>query len=253
METDMKITVIGGSGRIGSRLVEKLRARGHEVIAASPNSGVNTITGEGLADAMKGADVVVDVANSPSFEEKAATEFFETSNRNLLAAEKAAGVKHHVALSVVGTERPLGIGYFRAKQAQERLIKASGIPYTILHSTQFFEFIDGIIQAGTENGSIRVSPALVQPIAVDDVVAALAELTLEPALNDTVEVAGPDARSLDGFAREYLAAKGDPRRIIADVHARYFGAELDDTSLMPGDHPRFGSTSFEDWLSRGQA
>ena len=249
----MKITVIGGSGRIGSRLVEKLRARGHKVLAASPNSGVNTITGEGLADALKGAQVVVDVANSPSFEEKAATEFFETSNRNLLAAEKAAGVGHHVALSVVGTERPLGIGYFRAKQAQERLIKASGVPYTILHSTQFFEFIDGIIQAGTENGTIRVSPALVQPIAVDDVVSALAELTLEPALNDTVEVAGPEAHSLDSFAREYLAAKGDSRQIIADVHARYFGAELDDTSLMPGDHPRFGSTSFEDWLGRSPA
>jgi len=248
----MKIVVIGGSGRIGSRLVQKLRAKGHEVTAASPNSGVNTITGEGLAEALKGAEVVVDVANSPSFEEQAATTFFETSGRNLLAAEKAAGVKHHVALSVVGTERPLGIGYFRAKQAQERLIKESGIPYTILHSTQFFEFIDGIIQAGTENGTIRVSPALVQPIAVDDVVAALTELTLEKPLNDTVEVAGPDARALDGFAREYLAAKGDTRPIVADVHARYFGAELDDNSLMPGDHPRFGSTSFEDWLSTSQ-
>jgi len=244
----MKITVIGGSGRIGSKLVQKLRARGHEVISASPSSGVNTLTGEGLADALKDAQVVVDVANSPSFDEQAATEFFETSCHNIFAAEKAAGVGHHVALSVVGTERPLGIGYFRAKQTQERLIKQSGIPYTILHSTQFFEFIDGIIQAGTENGTIHVSPALVQPIAADDVAEALAQITIARPLNDTVEVAGPDACSLDSFAREYLAAKGDKRQIVADVHARYFGAELDDSSLMPGDHPRFGTTSFEDWL-----
>jgi uncharacterized protein YbjT (DUF2867 family) len=249
----MKIVVIGGSGRIGSRLVQKLVAKGHDVVSASPASGVNTLTGEGLVEAFKDAQVVVDVANSPSFEEQAATEFFETSGRNIFAAEKAAGVKHHVALSVVGTERPLGIGYFNAKQAQERLIKASGIPYTILHSTQFFEFIDGIIQSGSENGTVHVSPALVQPIAADDVAAALAELTLAPPINDTVEVAGPDAHPLDMFAREYLAAKGDMRQIIADVHARYFGAELDDSSLMPGDHPRFGSTSFEDWLGRSLA
>jgi len=246
----MKITVIGGSGRIGSRLVQKLRSKGHEVVSASPNTGVNTITGDGLADALKGAEVVVDVANSPSFEEQAATVFFETAGRNIFAAEKTAGVKHHVALSVVGTERPLDIGYFRAKQAQERLIKNSGIPYTILHSTQFFEFIDGIVQAGAQGGTIHVSPALVQPIAADDVAEALAELTVAPPLNDTVEVAGPEALSLDTFAREYMAAKGDTRQLITDVHARYFGAELDDTSLMPGDHPRFASTSFEDWLDR---
>jgi uncharacterized protein YbjT (DUF2867 family) len=246
----MKITVIGGSGRIGSRLVQKLRAKGHQVVSASPSTGVNTLTGEGLAQAMAGTQVVVDVANSPSFDEQAATEFFETSGRNIFAAEKAADVKHHVALSVVGTERPLGIGYFRAKQAQEKLIKASGVPYTILHSTQFFEFIDGIIQSGSENGAIHVSPALVQPIAADDVAAALADLALAPPLNDTVEVAGPDACSLDTFAREYMAAKGDKRQLVADVHARYFGAELDDSSLMPGGHPRFGSTSFEDWLGQ---
>jgi uncharacterized protein YbjT (DUF2867 family) len=246
----MKIVVIGGSGRIGSRLVQKLRAKGHEVVSASPSSGVNTLTGEGLADAFQDAQVVVDVANSPSFDEQAATGFFETSGRNILAAEKLAGVKHHVALSVVGTERPLGIGYFRAKQAQERLIKTGGIPYTILHSTQFFEFIDGIIQSGTVNGAIHVSPALVQPIAADDVAQALAELALARPLNGTVEVAGPDAWPLDKLARQYLAAKGDSRQIVADAHARYFGAELDDTSLMPGDHPRFGSTSFEDWLDR---
>lgn len=244
----MKIVVIGGTGRIGSRLVQKLAAKGHEAVAAAPSSGVNTLTGEGLAEALKDAQVVVDVANSPTFDEKPATEFFETSARNIFAAEKAAGVKHHVALSVVGTERPLGIGYFRAKLVQEKLIKASGIPYTILHSTQFFEFIDGIIQSSIVNGAIHVSPALVQPIAADDVAKALADLALAPPLNGTVEVAGPDACSLDKFARTYLAAKNDPRQVIADVHARYFGAELDDTSLMPGAHPRFGSTSFEDWL-----
>jgi uncharacterized protein YbjT (DUF2867 family) len=197
--------------------------------------------------------VVVDVANSPSLEEKAALEFFETSGRNICAAEKAAGVKHHVALSVVGTERPLGIGYFRAKQAQEKLIKASGIPYTILHSTQFFEFIDGIIQSGAEGNVTHVSPALVQPIAADDVASALCGLALGHPLNGTIEVAGPDACSLDTFAREYLAAKGDPRQVVADTHALYFGAELDDTSLMPGDHPRFASTSFEDWLNRSSS
>jgi uncharacterized protein YbjT (DUF2867 family) len=246
----MKVVVIGGTGRIGSRLVQKLRSKSHEAVAAAPSSGVNTLTGEGLAQALTGAQVVVDVANSPTFDEQVATEFFETSGRNIFAAEKAAGVKHHVALSVVGTERPLGIGYFRAKQAQEELIKASAIPYTILHSTQFFEFIDGIIQSGTVNGVIHVSPALVQPISADDVAEALTELTLAPPLNGTVEVAGPDACSLDKFARKYLAAKGDTRQIIADVHARYFGAELDDTSLMPGDHPRLGSTRFEDWLSQ---
>jgi len=244
----MKIVVIGGTGRIGSRLVQKLRDKGHEVIAAAPSSGVNILTGEGLVQAMAGAVVVVDVANSPSFEEQAALEFFETSGRNVFAAERAAGVKHHVALSVVGTERPLGIGYFRAKLAQEKLIKESGIPYTILHSTQFFEFIDGIIQSGTEGNVIHVSPALVQPIAADDVAAALAALALGAPQNTTIEIAGPDACSMDKFAREYLAAKGDGRRIVADVHARYFGAELDDSSLMPGDHPRFASTSFEDWL-----
>jgi uncharacterized protein YbjT (DUF2867 family) len=249
----MKIVVIGGTGRIGSRLVQKLGNKGHEVIAAAPSSGVNTITGEGLAQAMAGASVVVDVANSPSFEEQAAVEFFETSGRNIFAAERAAGVTHHVALSVVGTERPLGIGYFRAKLAQERLIKDSGIPYTILHSTQFFEFIDGIIQAGAEGDVIHVSPALVQPIAADDVAAALAALALGAPQNTTIEIAGPDASSMDKFAREYLIAKGDGRRIVADVHARYFGAELDDSSLMPGDHPRFAATSFEDWLSHARA
>jgi uncharacterized protein YbjT (DUF2867 family) len=242
----MKIVVIGGSGLIGTKLVNRLREKGHEVLAASPNSGVNTVTGE----AMKGAKVVVDVANSPSFEDRAALEFFKRSGRNLLGAEAAFGVGHHLALSVVGTERLLESGYFRAKIAQENLIKASGIPYTILRSTQFFEFVAGIIKSGTEGDAIRLSPALVQPIASDDVAAALAELTLGPPLNATVEVAGPQACPLDKIAQKYLTANGDTRQVIADVHARYFGTELNDKSLTPGDRPRLGSIRFADWLSR---
>lgn len=249
----MKIVIIGGSGLIGTKLVNRLRQNGHDIVAASPDSGVNTVTGEGLAEALAGAQVVVDVANSPSFEDRAVLEFFETSGRNLLAAEAAAGVGHHLALSVVGTERLLESGYFRAKMAQENLIKASGIPYTILHSTQFFEFISGIIKSGSEGDVIRLSPALVQPIASDDVAAALAELTVGPPLNATVEVAGPEACPLDKFARKFLAANSDKRQVIADVHARYFGAELNDRSLTPGDHPRLGSIRFEDWLSRASA
>jgi uncharacterized protein YbjT (DUF2867 family) len=249
----MKIVVIGGSGLIGTKLVNRLREKGHEVVAASPDSGVNTITGEGLTQALAGAQVVVDVANSPSFEDKAVLEFFETSGRNLMTAEAAAGVGHHLALSVVGTERLPESGYLRAKMAQENLIKASGIPYTILHSTQFFEFISGIIKSATEGDVIRLSPALLQPIASDDVVAALAELAVGPPLNATVEVAGPEACPLDKFARKLLAASGDRRQVIADVHARYFGTELNDRSLTPGDHPRLGSIRFEDWLSRTSA
>jgi uncharacterized protein YbjT (DUF2867 family) len=249
----MKIVVIGGSGLIGSKLVKRLREAGHEVMAASPDTGVNTITGEGLREALAGAQVVVDVANSPSFEDNAVLEFFETSGRNLLAAEKAAGVGHHLALSVVGTERLPESGYLRAKMAQENLIKASGIPYTILHSTQFFEFIGGIIKSGSQGDVIRLSPALVQPIASDDVIPVLAELTVGPPLNATVEVAGPEARPLDKFARKFLEASGDRRQVIADVHAQYFGTELNDRSLTPGDHPRLGPTRFADWLSRTSA
>jgi uncharacterized protein YbjT (DUF2867 family) len=249
----MKIVVIGGSGLIGSKLVKRLREAGHEVMAASPDTGVNTITGEGLREALAGAQVVVDVANSPSFEDIAVLEFFETSGRNLLAAEKAAGVGHHLALSVVGTERLPESGYLRAKMAQENLIKASGIPYTILHSTQFFEFIGGIIKSGSQGDVIRLSPALVQPIASDDVIPVLAELTVGPPLNATVEVAGPEARPLDKFARKFLEASGDRRQVIADVHAQYFGTELNDRSLTPGDHPRLGPTRFADWLSRTSA
>jgi uncharacterized protein YbjT (DUF2867 family) len=245
----MKIVVIGGTGLIGSKTVAILRQGGHEVVAASPDTGVNTITGEGLAEALAGAQVVVDLANSPSFEDKAALEFFETAGRNLLAAEAAAGVGHHLALSVVGADRLPEAGYLRAKVAQEKLIKASGIPYTILRSTQFFEFIGRIAESGADGDVIRLSPALVQPIASDDVVAALADLVVGQPLNATVEVAGPEASPLDKFASKFLAASGDRRQVIADVHARYYGTELDDRSLTPGDHPRLGSIRFEDWLS----
>ncbi len=249
----MKIVAIGGSGLIGSNLVNRLRQKGHEVLAASPNSGVNTVTGEGLAQALAGAQVVVDVANSPSFEDRAVLEFFEASGRNLLAAEAAAGVGHHLALSVVGTERLLESGYFRAKMAQENLIKASGIPYTILRSTQFFEFVNSIVKSGVDGDAIRLSPALVQPIASDDVAAALADLAVGSPLNATVEVAGPEACPLDKFARKLVAVTGDRRQVIADIHARYYGVKLNDQSLTPGDHPRLGSTRFEDWLSHSPA
>jgi uncharacterized protein YbjT (DUF2867 family) len=252
-EEAMKIVVIGGSGLIGSKLVNRLRQMDHEVVAAAPNTGVNTITGEGLADALQGAQVVVDVANSPSFDAKPALEFFETSGRNLLAAEKAAGVRHHLALSVVGTDRLLESGYFRAKMAQENLIKASGIPYTILHSTQFFEFIDAIIKSGVDGDVIRLSPALIQPIASDDVVAALADLTVGAPVNGTVEVAGPKQYALDALARTVLAAKNDRRQVIPDVHARYYGAALSEDTLTPGDHPRFAPTRFEDWFTPAMA
>lgn len=249
----MKIVVIGGSGLIGTNLVGRLRQNGHEVVAASPSSGVNTITGDGLAEVLVGAQVVVDVANSPSFEARAVLEFFETSGRNLLAAEAAAGVGHHVALSVVGTERLLESGYFPAKLAQEKLIKDSGIPYTILRATQFFEFVGAIIQAGTDGDVIRLSPALFQPIASDDVAAALADLAVAPPVNGMIEVAGPEPLPLDKLARQFLAAKGDCRQVIADVHARYFGAAIDDRSLTPGEHPRLGPTRFEEWLSHSSA
>jgi uncharacterized protein YbjT (DUF2867 family) len=244
----MKIVVIGGTGLIGSKVVARLRGMGHEVVAASPASGVNTITGDGLLDAVTGASVVVDVANSPSLDDQTSMEFFQTSGRNLHAAEAAAGVGHHLALSVVGAERLLDSGYLRAKMAQEKLIRDSGIPYTILHSTQFFEFIGRIAESGANGSAIYLSPALVQPIASDDVAAALADLAVGPPLNATVEIAGPDKWPLDQLARKLLTASGDGRTVIADAHARYFGAELDDRSLTPGDHPRFGPTRFDDWL-----
>jgi len=247
----MNIVVIGASGLIGSKLVSLLRTRGHQVVAASPSTGVNTLTAEGLAAALAGAQVVIDVANSPSFEDKAVMDFFRTSGRNLLAAEAAASVGHHIALSVVGADRLPESGYLRAKVAQEELIKASKIPYTILRSTQFFEFIGRLADSATRE--IRLSPALVQPIASDDVVAALADLAGGPPLNGTVEVAGPGAYPLDKLVRKFLASRGDKRPVVADIHARYFGAELDDRSLTPGEQPRFGRTAFDDWLNGASA
>ena len=250
----MKIVVIGGSGLIGSNVVNRLRRKGHEVLAASPASGVNTITREGLAEALLGAQVVVDVANSPSFEDKAVLEFFEKSGRNLLAAEAAAGVGHHVALSVVGTDRNPESGYLRAKLAQENLIKTSKIPYTILQSTQFFEFVGAIVQSGTDGDAIRLSPALLQPIAANDVAAALAEIALAAPMNGTVEIGGPEKIPLDAIGRQYLVARNDKRRVIADAKARYFGTELNDKSLTPaGQHPLVGPTNFKDWLSNSSA
>jgi uncharacterized protein YbjT (DUF2867 family) len=249
----MKIVVIGGTGLIGSKLVNNLRERGHDVLAASPSTGVNSITREGLAEAMNGTDVVVDVANAPSWEDQAVLDFFETSSRNLLAAEAAAGVRHHVALSIVGTELLPEAGYFRAKAAQESLIKASCVPYTLLRATQFFEFVGGIVQSFTVGEQICVSPALIQPIASDDVAAALTEVVLAAPVNGTVEVAGPEAMPLDELARRFLRATGDTREVVPDVHARYFGALLDDQSLTPGQHPRLGAIRFEDWIARSAA
>ena len=249
----MKIVVIGGSGLIGTKLVKKLRERGHEALAASPSSGVNTITGEGLAAALAGAQVVVDVSNSPSWEDKAVLEFFETSTRNVLAAEAAAGVGHHVALSVVGTERLLQSGFFRAKMAQEQLIQASNVPYTIVRSTQFFEFVDGIAQSATDGQTVRLSPAHIQPIVSDDVAAALAEVTLRAPVNGMIEIAGPERLGLDELVRRFLRAKQDARQVVTDVHARYFGIDVNDHSLTPGDNPRIGPTRFDDWLSRSAA
>jgi uncharacterized protein YbjT (DUF2867 family) len=249
----MKIVVIGGSGLIGSKVVSLLRGKGHEVLAASPNTGVNTITREGLAEALAGAGVVVDVANSPSFEDKAVLEFFETAGRNLLAAEAAAGVGHHVALSVVGADRLPESGYMRAKAAQERLIQGSTIPYTIVRSTQFFEFVNAITQSAAEGDAIRLSPALLQPIASDDVASALTAVAIGEPANGIVELAGPEKIPLDALARLHLAHASDRREVIADIHARYFGTELDDTSLTPGAAPLLGSIRFEDWLRSSSA
>lgn len=244
----MKVVVIGGTGLIGTKLVKILRQSGHEAVAASPSSGVNIVTGEGLADAFAGARVVVDVANSPSFEDQAVLKFFETSGRNILAAEAVAGVGHHVALSVVGTERMLKSGYFRAKMAQEKLIKASKIPYTIVQSTQFFEFLGAIAQSGTDGHTVRLPSALVQPIASDDVASAMADVAVGAPLNGTIEIAGPERVSLAEIIRRFLGATQDPRQVIADARASYFGVELNDQSLTPGHNPRLGSIQFEQWL-----
>ena len=246
----MKIVVLGGTGLIGKKLVKLLGERGHSVVAASPSSGVNAVTGEGLAEALTGARVVVDVANAPSWEDKAVLEFFETAGRNLFAAEAAAGVTHHVALSVVGTERLLVSGYFRAKMAQEGLIKASKIPYTIARATQFFEFVGGIAQLSTEGQMVRLPPARMQPIAADDVAAILADVAAGEPLNGMVEMAGPEPIRMDEFVRGYLTATRDARTVLTDPSARYYGVAVDDRSLTPGANPRIGPTRFEEWLRR---
>ena len=245
----MKIVVIGGTGLIGKKTVANLRQRGHDVVSASPSTGVNTVTSEGLSQALAGAQVVVDVANAPSWEDSAVLAFFETSGRNLLAAEAVAGVRHHVALSVVGTDRLLASGYFRAKLAQEKLIKASPIPYTIVRATQFFEFVGGIAQFATEGQTVRVPPAMMQPIAADDVAGVMAEVALAKPLNGTFDLAGPEPIRQDDLVRQFLNTTGDARTVIADPRALYYGIAVNDRSLTPGDHPRLGPTWFADWLS----
>ena len=245
----MKIVVIGGSGLIGTKLVNDLRKRGHEVVAASPSTGVNTVTGEGLTEALIGTQVVVDVANAPMWEDNAVLAFFETSGRNLLAAEAVAGVGHHIALSVVGTDRLLASGYFRAKLAQENLIKASKIPYTIVRATQFFEFVGAIAQSASDGQTVRLPPALMQPIVSDDVAAALADVAVADPLKRTVDLAGPEKIRMDDLVRQFLVASGDTREVITDPQARYYGVAVNDQSLTPGDNPLIGSTRFEDWLS----
>ena len=245
----MKIVVIGGTGLIGSRLVTKLSTLGHEAVAAAPNTGVNTLTGEGLPEVLKGAQVVVDVSNSPSFEDGAVKNFFQTSTRNLLSHEAAAGVGHHVALSIVGSERVPDSGYMRAKVAQEKLIKEGPIPYSIIHSTQFFEFVKRIADEATTGNSVRVPPVLFQPIASDDVVSALLKVVTNSPLNGAIEIAGPEQFRFDELVRRRLSGLNDPREVIADPHARYFGAEMSENSLVPIGDAQLGETPFEDWLS----
>jgi uncharacterized protein YbjT (DUF2867 family) len=248
----MKIVVIGGTGLIGSKTVPILRQAGHEVIAASPNSGVNTITGEGLEKAVAGAEVVIDLANSPSFEDKAVLEFFQTSGRNLHAAEAAAGVRHHVALSIVGTDRTPDNGYFRAKVAQEKLIEASGIPYTIIRSTQFLEFLKGIADSSMDGDKVRVSPGLFQPIAADDVAAMVADVALAPPRNGIVEIAGSERAPFNEIVARYLKAVGDHRQVVRDPEARYFGGRVEEHSLVPLGEARLGRIGLDEWLRRSR-
>ena len=245
----MKIVVIGGTGLIGSKVVEKLKRKGHEAIAAAPNTGVNTITGEGLPEALANATVVVDMANSPSFEEKVAMDFFQTAGQNLTAAEVAAGVRHHVALSVVGTDRLQDSGYFRAKLAQESLIKSSPIPYTLIHATQFFEFMRAIAQISTDGNTVRLPPVLFQPIAAEDVASAVAEAALAEPVNDTIEIAGPDTFTLPDAIRQVLAQDGDPRKVIVDPAANYYGSKVSERTLVPGAGARLGATKLDWWLT----
>src|SRR4029079_13410914 len=249
----MKIVVIGGTALIGSKTVAILRQGGHEVIAASPNTGVNTITGEGLDKALAGAQVVVDLANSPSFEDKAVLEFFQASGRNLHPAEAAAGVRHHVALSIVGTDRTQDNGYFRAKVAQERLIVASGIPYTIIRSTQFLEFLGGIAASATDGNVVRLSPGLFQPIAADDVAPIVADVALAAPRNGIVEIAGPERAPFNEIVARYLKAVGDPREVVSDPEARYFGGRVEERSLVPLGEARLGRIGLDEWLRRSPA
>ena len=248
----MKIVVIGGTGLIGSKTVPILRQAGHEVVAASPNSGVNTITGEGLAKAVAGAEVVIDLANSPSFEDKAVLEFFQTSGRNLHAAEAAAGVRHHVALSIVGTDRTPDNGYFRAKVAQEKLIEASGIPYTIIRSTQFLEFLKGIADSSMDGDKVKVSPGLFQPIAADDVAAMVADVALAPPRNGIVEIAGSERAPFNEIVARYLKAVGDQRQVVRDPEARYFGGRVEEHSPVPLGEARLGRIGLDEWLRRSR-
>src|ERR1051326_877020 len=248
----MKIVVIGGTGLIGSKTVAILRQRGHEVVAASPQSGVNTITGQGVKEAVADAQVVIDLANSPSFEDKAVLEFFETSGRNLLPAEAAAGIRHHVALSIVGIDRSDN-GYFRAKVAQENLIKASGIPYTIIRSTQFMEFLGGIADSSTDGNVVRLPPGLFQPIAADDVAANVADMALAPPRNGIVEIAGPERAPFNEIVARYLKAVGDPREVVRDPEARYFGGRVEERSLVPLGEARLGRIGLDEWLRRSRA
>jgi uncharacterized protein YbjT (DUF2867 family) len=244
----MKIVVIGGTGLIGKKLIPLLRGRGHEAVAASPASGVNTITGEGLHEALAGANVVVDVTNSPSWEDAAVMEFFDKSTRNLLAAEAAAGVRHHVALSVVGADRMADSGYMRAKVNQENLLKAGRTPYTILRATQFFEFLGGIADLGAEGNTVRLSTAPMQPVAADDVAATLADVALASPANGVIELAGPEKMSIADFVGRFLAAKGDQRKVVGDPEALYSGAKLDSRGIAPGANPRIGPTQFVAWF-----
>jgi uncharacterized protein YbjT (DUF2867 family) len=244
----MKIVVIGGTGLIGSKLVAELDEQRDEAVAASPNTGVNTVTGEGLSDALRGASVVVDVSNAPDWDDDAVMQFFQTSSRNLLAAEAALGVGHHIALSVVGTDRLTESGYFRAKLVQEQLIEGSSIPYTLVHATQFFEFIDGIADAATDDNTVRLPPACIQPISADDVASALARVAAGAPLNGIVEIAGPDQFRLDELIGRVLAARHDPREVIVDAQARYFGIAPGERTLLPGDAAHLGTARFEDWF-----
>ena len=249
----MKIVVIGGTGLIGSKTVPILRQGGHEVVAASPRSGINSITGEGLKEAMAGAQVVIDLSNSPSFEDKAVLDFFEISGRNLLAAEGAAGVRHHVALSIVGIDRTPENGYFRAKVAQEKLIETSGIPYTIIRSTQFFEFLGGIAASSANGNVVRLSPGLFQPIAADDVAAIVADVALAAPRNGIVEIAGPERAPFNEIVARYLKAVGDPREVVSDPEALYFGGRVEERSLVPLAEARLGRLGLDEWLRRSQA